>query len=90
MAQPGYVHQEFPKYLHHPTGEHPSKIVHDEDEENALLAEWGLEKRDADAALDPFRHSLMVRAEKLGVTVNPRWGDPKLEQEVHKAEAKKR
>ncbi len=44
MAQPGYTHADFPKWLHHPTQEYPSVIVRDEEEEAEILAKWDIAK----------------------------------------------
>lgn len=85
MAQPGYTHQRYPLWLHHP--EHPSVLVHDEDAEAAKLAEWNVKKEDNDLKVDAYRYQLTERANKAGVKLDARWSDKRLEQEVLKAEA---
>lgn len=84
MAQPGYVHHEFPKWLHHPKQEHPSVIVRDEEEEAEVLAKWHVAKDDAKLVVDNIRDNLLKRAEALGIKVDARWSDKRLQSEVEK------
>lgn len=78
---------EYPKWLHHPEGEHPSQIVRDETEESALLEKWGVLKKEIEIAADSIRDKLLKRAEALALKVDARWSDKRLQTEVEKAES---
>lgn len=89
MPQEGYVHQRYPMWLHHPTGDHPSVLVHGEDEEAGVLDRWNVDPEENDLKLDAHRAQLVARADKAEVVINPRWSDLKLKNEVEKAEKKR-
>lgn len=84
MAQPGYVHHEYPKWLHHPKQAEPSVIVRDEDEEAEILAKWHVAVDEVKLVADNIRDNLLKRAEELGIKVDARWSDKRLQAEVEK------
>lgn len=81
-AEPIYVHQEYPKWVHHVDGR--SKIVNDADEEASLGEGWGKVAEKAQS-IESELDSLIAQAESLGIKIDNRWGVKRLREEIEKA-----
>lgn len=81
-----YKFAKYPMWVHHPDGAHASVLVRDEDEESELLAKWDISHEAAEEVTDPLRQSLLERAARARVDVNPRWSDKRLKDAVEHAE----